>query len=99
MDDPRPRRDDAEVLERLLRPAQQLVTLAISLVLEIDVLGERHRGAESIDLNGVIDDEIGRHQGIDAGDIAAELGHGVSHRRQIDDGWHPGEILEHDPPG
>jgi hypothetical protein len=65
----------------LLRPTQELVTLSISVVFEVDVLGERHRGAKSIDLNRVIDDEISWHERIDPGDIAAEPGHGISHRR------------------
>ena len=40
VDDARPGRDDAQVAERGLRPAQQLVALAVALVLALDVEGE-----------------------------------------------------------
>ena len=40
VDDPGPRRDDAQVAERGLCPAEQLVALAVALVLPLDVEGE-----------------------------------------------------------
>jgi hypothetical protein len=40
MDDAGARRHDAEVLERLLRPAKEGVPLAVALVLELDVAAE-----------------------------------------------------------
>ncbi len=86
-----------EVLEGLLGPAQQLVPLPVPLVLEIDVLGEGERGPEAIDLDRVVDDQIGRNQGVDVGDIAAEPRDGVAHGRQIDHRGDTGEILEHHP--
>jgi hypothetical protein len=46
VDDAGARRDDLEVVERRLAPAQELVALAVALVLELDVLRERLVGAE-----------------------------------------------------
>ena len=97
VDDAGARRHDAEVLERLLRPAQQRVALAVALVLQLDVAGEGEHRAEAIDLNRVVDDEIGRHQRVDPGDVAAEPGDGRAHRGQIDDARHTGEVLQHHP--
>jgi hypothetical protein len=51
-------RDDAEVLERALAPAEELVALAVALVLELDVLARRRRRGEVVDLDGVVDDEV-----------------------------------------
>ncbi len=88
-------RDDAKVLEGLLAPSQQEIALAIALVLARDVLGERAGGAEGVDLHRVIDHEVGRHERVDALRIAARACHRVAHRREVDDGGHAGEILEH----
>jgi hypothetical protein len=97
VDDAGPRRDDAQVAERRLGPTQQLVALAVPLVLALDVERERITGAEAIDLDGVVDDEVGRHERVDPGRIAAQVGHRVPHHGEIDDRRHAGEVL-HDHP-
>ena len=66
--------------ERRLRPAQQLVALAVALVLAGDVEGERRRRPELVDLDRVVDDEVSRDERIDLGRVAAEVGHRVAHR-------------------
>ncbi len=65
VDDPRARGHDAQVAERGLRPAQQLVALAVALVLALDVEGERAGPAPGVDLDRVVDDEVGRDERID----------------------------------
>jgi len=94
MDDARPRRDDPQIVERPLRPAQEEVPLAVAHVLLLDVEPEGGRGAERVDLNGVIDDQIGRHDGIHPPRIAAHGLNGAAHRREIDHDGHAGEVLE-----
>ena len=94
MDDAGPGRDDPQVAERGLRPAQELVALAVALVLALDVEGERIRRPEPVDVDRVVDDEVGRDERVDHGRIAAELGHRVAHDRQVDDGRHAGQVLE-----
>ena len=94
VDDAGARRHDAEVAERGLRPAQQLVALAVALVLAVDVEGERVGRAEAVDLDGVVDDEVGRHERVDARRVAAERGHRVAHRGEVHDRGHAGEVLE-----
>ena len=79
MDDPGSGRHDPQVPERGLRPAQQLVALAVALVLALDVERERAGCAEPVDLDRVVDDEVGRHERVDVRRIAAEVGHGVAH--------------------
>ena len=98
VDDAGPRWHDAKVLERLLRPAQELIPLAVPFVLQLHVLREGQCRAEAVDLDRVIDDEIGRYQRIDPRDIAAQRRDGVAHRGQVNDGRHAGEVLQHNAP-
>ena len=86
-------RHDAEIVEGLLAPAQELVALAIALIFELDVLLEAERRAEAVDHHRVVDDEIDRHQRIDLLRIGAERGGRIAHRREIDHGGDAGEIL------
>ena len=85
MDDPGPGRHDAQVAERGLRPAQQLVALAVALVLALDVDRERAGAAPGVDLDRVVDHEVGGHERVDLRRVAAEVGHRVAHRREVDD--------------
>ncbi len=93
--DPGAGRDGAEVGEGLLGPAQERVALAVALVLALDVGGERAAVAEAVDLHRVVDHEVGRHQRVDQVRVAAELGHRVAHRGEVDDAGDAGEVLHH----
>ena len=86
-------RHHAEIVERLLRPLQELVALLVLLVLVLDVLLERAGEAEVIDRHRMVDDEIDRHQRIDLLGIAAERLHGVAHGGEIDHRRDAGEVL------
>ena len=44
----------------------------------------------------MVDDEIDRNERIDLARVAAERGHRVAHRGEIDDGRHAGEVLHQD---
>ena len=90
------RRHDAEVLERVLAPAQEGVALLVALELDGRVLGEGVGRAEVIHLHRMVDDELGRRQRIDHLRLAAELDDGVAHRGEIDDGRHASEVLQND---
>ena len=99
MDDAGAGRHDAQVAQRRLRPAQQLVALAVALVLAVDVERERVGRAEAVDLDGVVDDQVGRHERVDARRVAAEVGHGVAHGGEVHDRGHAREVLEQDARG
>ena len=92
--DPGGGRHHAEVAERFLPPAQELVALAIALELDLGVALERDHVAEHVDLDRVVDHEIDRHQRIDPLGIAAEAPHGVAHRGQVHHARHAGEVLQ-----
>ena len=88
------RRHDAEVLERVLSPAQKDVALLVALELELGVDQERGLRAVLVDLHRVVDDEVDRLERVDALRIAAERRDRVAHRGEIDDGGHAGEVLQ-----
>ncbi len=91
------RRHDPEVVEGLLRPAQEGVALAVALVLALHVDEEGGLAAVLVDLHAVVDHQVGRHQRVDARRVAAHLGHRVAHGRQVDHARHAGEVLQDDP--
>ncbi len=93
VDDARVRGDDGEVVERPLAPAQERVALAVAFELALGVDGEGLVGAERVDLDGVVDHELGRHERVDPGGVAAHRGDRVAHRGEVDDGGHAGEVL------
>ena len=99
MDDARARRHDAEVRERVLAPAQELVALAVALVLEIDVEREAVALAEMVDLHRVVDDQFHGLQRVHAGRVASQLDHAVTHGGEVDDRRHAREVLEQDAGG
>ena len=93
VDDPRVRRDDRELVERPLPPAQKGVALLVALELALGVEAEGVARAERVDLHRVVDHELGRRQRVDLRGIAPHLCDRVAHRRQVDDRGHAGEVL------
>ena len=97
MDDAGVRRDDLQVPEGRLAPAQEGVALPVSLELELCVSKHGEPRAELVHLHGVVDHELGGELRVDAGRVAAEVAHGVAHGCEVDDRRHAGEVLEQDP--
>jgi hypothetical protein len=94
--DPDVRRHDDEALEGRLAPAQEAVALLVALELALGVDAERVTRPEGVDLDRVVDDQLGRHQRVDLRRVAAQLGHRVAHRGEVDDRGHAREVLHHD---
>ena len=94
VDDSRARRNDLEVVERALPPAQECVALAIPLELELRVPEDGAAGRELVDLYRVVDHELDGEKRIDLLGIAAEVVHRVAHRGQVDDCGDAREVLE-----
>ena len=87
------RRHDAEVLERLLTPAEEGVALTVARHLQGDVLPECLRGAEMVDHYRVVDHEIHRRERVDAAGVAAKRGHGGAHRGEVHHRRHARKVL------
>ena len=96
VDDPRARRDDLEVVERALAPAQEGVALAVPLELELGVPDDREPRRELVHLHRVVDHELDGEERVDPLRVAAEVVHRVAHRGEVDDGRYAGEVLQED---
>ena len=96
MHDACPRGDDAEAVECALCPSKESIAFLVALVLSSDVQFECVRSRPAVDLDRVVDDEIGGHLGVDALWIDAEFACGVAQGSEIDDGRDAGEVLQHD---
>ncbi len=70
MDDAGRGRHAGEVVERLLAPLEELIALVVALELLIGVDGEGLRGAEGVDLDGVVDDQVALDEGVDEVGVA-----------------------------
>ena len=91
--DARARRHDAEIVEGELAPFQELVALLIALIFELDIAGEGLGRTEFVDDDGMVDNEIDRHQRVDLLGVAAQRLDAVTHRREVDHGGNAGEVL------
>ena len=87
----------AEVVERLPPPLQERVALAVALELALGIEGEGALVAEGVDLDRVVDDEVDVDERVDLLRVAADLGHRVAHRGEVDDRRDAGEVLHQDP--
>ncbi len=92
-------RDDLELVERGLAPAQELVALAVALVLQVDVQLERVRAAEDVGDDRVVDHELGGGERVHLLGVATQLGDGFTHGGEVDYARHTGEVLHHDAGG
>ena len=91
-----PRRHDLEVPERLLAPAEEARSARGCARTRTPRSDERGARAEDVDLDRVVDHELDRNQRVDLLRLAAQVGHGVAHRGEVDDGRDAGEVLEQD---
>lgn len=96
MDDTRARRDNLEVVEGLGSPLQELEALSVSLEFHLFVDSSSISCAGLVDLDGVINDEVNGHEGVNLGGVSTEALHGVSHGSEIDDSRDTSEVLEDD---
>ncbi len=96
MHDADSRRDELESFERLLSPFEKLVTLPVAFELHVQIELQRARRTEEIDLHGVIDHQIDRHERFNDFRIAAQPRDCAAHRGKIDNQRHTGEILQND---
>jgi hypothetical protein len=92
------RRDDLEVVERGLAPAQELVALTVALVFDLHVALQCAGVAENVDLDGVVDNHLGRSKRVHPLRIAAEFLDCLSHGGKVNHAGNTSEVL-HDHAG
>ena len=94
MDDAGVGRHHREVAKRRLPPAQERVTLFVARKFDRRVQRQRLRLAVFVDLDRVIDDQLGRHQRVDPLSVATQFLDRCAHGREIDHRRDTGEILQ-----
>ena len=95
VDDAGVRRNDREVVEGALAPAQEGIALLVALELELGVALEGQPRSEHVHLHRVVDHQFGGNERIDLRLVAPHVAHRVAHRGQVDDRGHAGEVLHH----
>ncbi len=89
-------RDDREIVEGRLSPAQEGVALAVALEFEQGIEVQRIRRSVVVHHHRVVDHELCGDERVDLCGIAAELRHGVAHGGEVHDGRHAREVLHDD---
>ncbi len=90
-------RHHGEIAKSGLAPAQERVAFLVARKLDLVVARQGLGVAVFIHLHRVVDDQLRRQEGIDAGRIAARALGGGAHGGQIHDRGHASEVL-HDHP-
>ena len=94
VDDPLAGRHDPQVREGLLGPPCEPVALGVALVLHREVDRERIRRAGHIHLQRMVHHQVGRHERIDHGRVAAAAVQAGAHGGQPDQRRDAGEVLQ-----
>ena len=99
MADTVPGRDGAEVLQGPLGPFEEGVALLVPLEVQllVELLGVVAAGVVGVD--GVVDDQVHGHQGVDELRVLAHGGHGGPHGCEVRDDGAAGQVLKQDPGG
>ena len=94
MADTRSRRNNANVLERRLRPLQKAIAFAVALEFHIHVLLKSIGAASRIGNNRMVDHQIERDLRINARGIGAQIARSFAHHGQVNEHRHASEILQ-----
>jgi hypothetical protein len=92
-------RNGGEVAKGRLAPLEESVTFAVTIKLQHGVDEVGVAGAEFVDLDGVVDDQLGGLQRVDFLRVAAEDLHGIAHGGEVHDGGDAGKVLHEDTRG
>src|SRR5262245_47800927 len=87
-------RDDLEGVEGLHPPLQKLIARAVALEFDLHIFPQRVRRAGDVDLHRVVNDQVYGNQRLDDLRTSAEARHGRTHRGQVYEQRHAGEILQ-----
>src|SRR5690606_35918861 len=90
-------RHDLEIIECSLTPAQKLIALHITLILNFHVPCESLWAAKGVDNDGVVDDQLHRGKWVDAPRVAAKVARRLTHGGQVNYRRYTGEILQQHP--
>src|SRR5688500_15330853 len=89
--------DDGKVIEGLLSPTEESVSFRVALEFDLDVALEGVSGAEHVDDDGMVDNELSRNLRIHERRIRANRLRSVAHGSEIDNCWHSVGVVQKDP--
>ena len=87
-------RHDQKIVERVLGPPQELVTLAVAIELQLGIDSEGVTPCEHISDDRVVDHQLNRNQRVDPPRITSQRDDRVAHRDEVDNARHTGEVLQ-----
>ena len=87
------RGNNAEIVERVLAPLKECVTLEVTFVFAVNVHLERARVAEFVDHNRVVDNQINGVQRVNLLCVATQRLDAVAHRSKVNNRRNAGEVL------
>ncbi len=89
-------RNDAHIVETLLRPFQEVVTFLVTREFPLHIAFERARTTGNVGDDGMVDDQVAGNLRVDLARIAPQIGTRFAHDGKIDENGHSGEVLEQD---
>ncbi|MNK92944.1 hypothetical protein D3C87_1130860 [compost metagenome] len=95
VDDPRARRDDAEVVEAPLCPLDETVALAVAAKIDVQILVDGIGFCVTLDDHRVVDRQHGRDQRIHRFRIAAQLRHHIPHSCEVSQCRQASGVVKH----
>ncbi len=75
--------DNTEITERHLPPFEELIAFAITLEFDFSIARESISSGEEIHLDGMVNDQVHRHQRIDPLRVTTETCNRGSHRGKV----------------
>ena len=91
------RRDHVDVLERLLGPVDEVKAILVAAIFDRAVFRERVFVEPAVlDGQGMVDDQLHRHDGIDLRRIATLLRDGITQSREVDQRGLAENVVTHD---
>src|SRR3546814_2788475 len=72
-----------EIVEALRPPFQEVIAFAIAVIFDLDIALERLGGAEFVDHDRVVDDEVDGDERIDLRRVADQLGRSEEHTSEL----------------
>ena len=91
--------DGGEIAEGGLAPFEKGVALAVALEFKRRVEGIRIAVAVLVDLDRMVDDQLGRLERVDLLRVATEKLHRIAHGGEVDHGGDASEVLHEDASG
>ena len=90
------RRNDTNVLEGILGPLQEVITLAITGEFQLHIAIHATRATGFVGNDRMVDDKVAGNLRVDLRRVSAQVRAGFAHYREVDEYGNAGKVLEED---